>query len=667
MRIHPHLKFDSSIVSITGLCASIVGCILFVGIIYWASMVWDTNKEASTLSWHLCLAYVFAFLSAGAYTLKKISNSASIQATNFWTHIAYAVSTVVLALVFVTHSTDKPNRVLVGYLCLSYLIAFVFVCLRLRNYRKMTSISLFPILITLLNALGVVLIIRTKMPDFFWSATLWVWCASVMYFMWRNYKSNVFMHLLTPRHKMLLMAVAVIAIFIFTLPMSMTPVNMNRFPVKQYEDMGAQLLKGKLYLDYNVDPKLMKMENPYDPRERRAKRISYHEDSVFYNGKYYMYFGVVPAAVLFAPYQFVTGKPLLWYQGTQVFAALAIIGIFSLFSLIVKIFSARIPLSLYTAAALAFSVQCIHRTAPNPVIYTTSIVAGVCFEVWSIYFFLRAGWHQNETLRSRILYLTLGSLCGSLVFGCRPPIGLVSVLVIPVLIRMKDSFCSSRAENVKVFSAVLLPYMIVGSLLAIYNYVRFGNIIEFGLSYQLLGWDQTDYYDFFKRFSVAREMNAAAAHLLAPPKVGSHFPFISFGGAFLLFPALLLAFLLLDRLVCSFLERHGLRCFAYMILLLPLPIVLADAYLSIGLQIRYQMDFSFLLGIASFMAVCAYYETGSETLKKVFDALFPFASLATITVVLLLFFIPQELEFVTIQGPGINTRIDNILMFRVGK
>ena len=101
-----------------------------------------------------------------------------------------------------------------------------------------------------------------------------------------------------------------------------------------------------------------------------------------------------------------------------------------------------------------------------------------------------------------------------------------------------------------------------------------------------------------------------------------------------------------------------------MILLGPLVIVLADAHLSTGLHNRYQMDFYFLLGIASFMAICAYYETSHEVLKKYIVILFSSASLLTVMVVLLLFFVPQEAEFVTVQGQNLNARIDRILMFR---
>ena len=51
-------------------------------------------------------------------------------------------------------------------------------------------------------------------------------------------------------------------------------------------------------LEYeDVDPRLSEMENPYDPQARKELGIYYHWDHAFYNGKYYMYFGIVPVVL----------------------------------------------------------------------------------------------------------------------------------------------------------------------------------------------------------------------------------------------------------------------------------------------------------------------------------------------------------------------------------
>lgn len=68
----------------------------------------------------------------------------------------------------------------------------------------------------------------------------------------------------------------------------------------QYERMAQSILNGHLYLEYeDVDPRLSEMENPYDPQARKELGIYYHWDHAFYNGKYYMYFGIVPVVFCF--------------------------------------------------------------------------------------------------------------------------------------------------------------------------------------------------------------------------------------------------------------------------------------------------------------------------------------------------------------------------------
>lgn len=107
----------------------------------------------------------------------------------------------------------------------------------------------------------------------------------------------------------------------------------------QYERMAQSILNGHLYLEYeDVDPRLSEMENPYDPQARKELGIYYHWDHAFYNGKYYMYFGIVPVFLLFLPYQLLTGNALTTYKATQIFTVGTILAIFALFDFLRKNF-----------------------------------------------------------------------------------------------------------------------------------------------------------------------------------------------------------------------------------------------------------------------------------------------------------------------------------------
>lgn len=112
--------------------------------------------------------------------------------------------------------------------------------------------------------------------------------------------------------------------------------------VKQYEIMAESILDGRIDLDYgDMDPKLLEMDNPYDPQAREELGVKFHWDHALYDGKYYMYFGVVPVFVLFLPYRILTGKALPTYRATQIFTALFIIGFFLLLYNLAKQFFQR--------------------------------------------------------------------------------------------------------------------------------------------------------------------------------------------------------------------------------------------------------------------------------------------------------------------------------------
>ena len=99
-------------------------------------------------------------------------------------------------------------------------------------------------------------------------------------------------------------------ILALVLPMGLCPIWNGEIPAhrNQYELMAQSVLDGNLYLEFDdVDPGLAELDNPYDPQIRKDAGVSVHGDSAYYNGKYYMYFGIVPVLLVFAPYLAIAG------------------------------------------------------------------------------------------------------------------------------------------------------------------------------------------------------------------------------------------------------------------------------------------------------------------------------------------------------------------------
>lgn len=397
------------------------------------------------------------------------------------------------------------------------------------------------------------------------------------------------------------------ALFLAIAPMGLNPVWSGRVPsiLNQYEQIARAFAEGHLDFGYSSDSRLFLLENPYDPEERARSGAFYYWDHAWYNGKYYMYFGVVPAVFLFLPYHLLTGGDLMPYHGTQVFAFFTIIGIFLLFRYLAKTFFPTLPASVYGVLAAAFSLMSLWMCIAMPALYCMALLAGICFEVWSLLFFLRAVYGDGS--KGIYRWFFLGALCGALAFGCRPPVAMVNLLLIPLLITFLRRNPPDRGKILKLILSAS-PYIVIGGLLMIYNYARFQDPLEFGVSYQMTVEDQSGFMSFTERFSWSRLADGLYANFLEYEGITGMFPYLHWVGVFVTFPVMLLSFLLfLPRSIRSLREK-GMLGWTAMLSLLPVIITAIDTSFSIHIVPRYRMDITFLMGILTFIAVGIHWE-----------------------------------------------------------
>ena len=148
-----------------------------------------------------------------------------------------------------------------------------------------------------------------------------------------------------------------------------------------------------------------------------------------------MYFGVVPAILLFLPYHLITGGDLTTYHATQIFAAFAIIGIFLLFRQLVKKRFTSMPGLLFISLATALSFISVYFSIGTPALYCTATSSAVCMMVWSMFFFVNGIFLTDASDRKKqVIFAVLGSLFGALAFGCRPTAALGNLVLIPLCI-----------------------------------------------------------------------------------------------------------------------------------------------------------------------------------------------------------------------------------------
>lgn len=456
-------------------------------------------------------------------------------------------------------------------------------------------------------------------------------------------------------------------ILLCVLPMSLSPSYNGEKPdyMNQYELLTESFLEGHLYIDYDdIDPKLIALDNPYDPEAREAADVSFHWDHAFYNGHYYMYFGVVPVFLLFLPYRLLTGMSLTTYHATQIFTALFIAGVFSLFYMLGKTFFKKLSLGLYLTLSTAFSVISVWYAVSAPALYCTAISAAVCMEIWSFFFFIRAVF-VCETDRVSICYAFFGSLTGALAFGCRPPIALANLFVLPLLaVYLKNRKFTFRLGKQLLFAAS--PYIVVGILLMLYNYARFDNPFEFGQAYQLTIADQSHYGSFFSRFQPLKTFDSICKFFVGYTPMSDQFPFVTFDGILLNFPILALPFFgIASEGVRREMREHKLTRCIMALFCIPLLIAFTDVLWAPTVLERYRMDVYWIICLLCFLIAGLYCQNLTPKTARKFSCLLSIWAFLSICKCVLLFLVPYDYNFTFYYVQALE-KIRKILMLGRG-
>lgn len=443
------------------------------------------------------------------------------------------------------------------------------------------------------------------------------------------------------------------------LPMGLSPTWNGEFPQwrNQYEVLTQSLLQGKIYLDLPVDPLLLEMENPYDPAARQALGVSFFWDHAFYHGRYYMYFGIVPAILVFLPYQLITGSPLVTYHATQLFTALFIVGLFALFWKVRGRLFPTMPLAIYLMFAVAFSGMSVWYAVAAPALYCTAITSALCMEVWSLFLFFCAITSSEDARNKRRILLGFGALLGALAFGCRPPTALANLIVIPVLFALFKKSRGSKRRFGMDMVCVIAPYVAIGMLLMLYNYVRFDSFFEFGQSYQLTSADQTSYGNSGSRSPIAIASGVIEYFF----DFGGESP--GFGGVFRNYPILLFAFVaLLSPSVREELKESNALFCVVVLIAAAFVIGLFDVLWSPHVQERYRMDTYWLIGVISFVLLGSWMKASPHRLlTAAICFLLVFTALSSAYDL----FIPRDENF-AMMHPEFAENVRKILSFGTG-
>lgn len=431
------------------------------------------------------------------------------------------------------------------------------------------------------------------------------------------------------RQKLILCAVILVNVTVFFIGAALNTQYKEFYSNDEYPLLADALLKGQFHLDFPVNPKLSAMENPYDYSLRKAEEVPFRWDFAYYNGRYYCYFGIVPALLLFLPFKLLTGRDLLTWAVVPLLAGLALIGVFYLLRQIIRRWFSHTPFGVYLILGLLMGNACgMLMESWRPEFYPIPIFSGLAFTFFGLGLWIRAADSWDAELigkgkaKTTLLYLLFGSLCLALVAGCRPQLVLGSFFCFPLLasfvIRKDGRKCAAFGGKLLAFA---LPYFAVAAFLMYYNYARFGSPFDFGANYNLTGNDMTLRGLYFDRLPLG-----LFTYLFQAPNINLRFPFVHatnlaetylgltvdegmYGGVFvthlfLLFP--LLTFAAKDKLkekkLCGFI---GIAYAAALI------IAAADTEMA-GILSRYCSDFLWLLFLAAVLVFLSLWEGKAE-------------------------------------------------------
>lgn len=389
----------------------------------------------------------------------------------------------------------------------------------------------------------------------------------------------------------------------------------------QYQLMAESLTRGHMYIDqYEPPAELQDMRNPYDSAERRQVLLEAEESSItdfaYHDGHYYSYFGAVPLFLFFLPFYVLTGNWLPTSNLVILCVALFVPMAFWLLYLMVQRYFQHVSLGMYLLLSLALVAGSeIAYCVQYPIVYSVPFATGILFATGGL-----CCWYMSVGKDERIHcgWLVAGAVALALVMGCRPQLVITVFLAFPLFakqIRERQFFSIAGLRNT---ASVIVPFLAVGGALMVYNWMRFGSVLDFGATYNLTGFDMTH-----RGFIPDRLWLGFYEYFLQPLRVEARFPYVTavaphmglqadyqgqiineplLAGFFALNPLGL--FLMGTQKVSTRLRKHRVLSLVVLLITCSIILVVLDVQM-VGMTLRYLMDFSGFLMLAACLVIFA--------------------------------------------------------------
>jgi len=286
-----------------------------------------------------------------------------------------------------------------------------------------------------------------------------------------------------------------------------------------YDQLATSFAHGQLSLQAKPDPALLVLRNPYNYNARNG--IPYPPDISLYKGKFYLYFGPVPALILLIA-KIVYSQPI----GDQYLVFAFISGICILQSFIIaklwrRFFPELSPWIISPAILVSGLISSYLLTFPA--IYNAAITGGQFFFLAGFY----SAWSALDRASISRLRLALAGILWIGAIGSRITLILsVGFMALMLALWIFKIYRQDRSQSrfISSITALGVPLVVGLAILAWYNWARFDSIFETGFSYALTGLNLQRYSHVL--FSPLYIFQNLYNYVFIPPRFKSTFPFL---------------------------------------------------------------------------------------------------------------------------------------------
>lgn len=394
----------------------------------------------------------------------------------------------------------------------------------------------------------------------------------------------------------------------------------------QYYRLAEAILDGHFYLNDTPPASLIMLDNPYDPDMRKTavnnNGESFKWDTAYRNGKYYVYFGIVPCLMYYLPLK------AMGIELSNKYFIMAVVSIIIIFGyLLMYEINRRWFKNISFLAHLMLSIIFVNSTgiilATRAMdLYHVPIMAAMMFLILTMYFWIKALPEKEKgTLKGK--YLTIGSVTMALVAGCRPQLLLMAFISVPLfwdyVFKKRTLFSKTSVGKTVGF---MLPFVIFGAFMMFYNYARFGSVFDFGQNYNLTVMDMTA-----EHFNIEKIPLGLFTYFLQLPGTSVIFPYIHYAGTYTQFMGnyvreevtggmfihhIILFFLIMTTKVKDLLKEKKLFWIVCMLLGISLIVCMLD-FNTGGIVERYRTDFTWQIFLAAIIVIYAVLEKYNNT------------------------------------------------------